>query len=98
MPARRVGERVGCQIARASKREECESTRRGESRRPVAPALLFPVFSSPILEYDAMRWYYVAIFYAIILKRERIGGVGKGAWGRFRMRTLKLDLIHPAKS
>lgn len=45
-----------------------------------------------------MRWYYVAIFYAIILKRERIGGVGKGAWGRFRMRTLKLDLIHPAKS
>lgn len=45
-----------------------------------------------------MRWYYVAIFNAIILKGEYMGGGKKGAWGRFRMRTLKLDLIHPAKS
>lgn len=83
MPARRVGERVGCQAAGAGKREnECESTWRGESKRPIAPTLLFPVFPPPsILEYDAMRWYYVAIFYAIIVKGEYMGGVRRGHGG-----------------
>lgn len=82
MPARRVGERVGCQAAGAGKREtESESTWRGESKRPIAPALLFPVSPLPILQYDAMGWYYVAIFYAIILKEEHMGGVRRGHGG-----------------
>lgn len=77
--SRREGRLSGRRGRRASERVR-EYMERGE-RKTHSPTAFVPYLFSPILEYDAMRRYYVAIFNAIILKGPSMGGVRRGHGG-----------------